>query len=218
MKAWFEKFNIIVEVLKNVWPVIRMISLVSGAMMLTFVVVNSGKQDEMGMYIAQYNEFKTEAEKANAMVDELRVQVAEKENAANNAIARATQLGASARKQRVTVASAIEQKDVLLMTITDSIELARKVIPAQEEIIESQLAIIGTQDNQIDELNTVITLQKESNTLLAFAVDSLQQVIINIPPPPKNPNKFLGIPLPTRKQSFIGGAVIGVVSTFLVLK
>jgi hypothetical protein len=221
MKAWFEKFekfNIIVEVLKNVWPAVRMISLISGAMMLTFVVVNLGHKDEMTQYITQYNEFKTEAELANAMVDELRIQVAEKEHEANAAMARATQLGAQARQQRVTVASAIEQKDVLLETITDSIEMARTIIPAQEEIIVTQTQIIATQDTQINELNSVVILQRESNQLLTFAVDSLQQVIINIPPPPKNPNKMFGIPLPTRKQSLLGGIVIGVITTSLVLK
>lgn len=221
MKPWFEKFekfNVLVELIKNVWPAIRLIAFISGAMMLTFVVVNAGKQDELDVYIAQYNEFKTEAEKANAMVDELRVQVAEKEHEARAAESRALYLSTQARERKQSVTAAITVKDSLLETITDSVEMARVIIPEQEKIIESQIVIIKTQDEQIEELNSVIKLQKESNQLLTFAVDSLQQVIINIPPPPKNPNKFLGIPLPTRKQSFIGGIVIGVITTAVVLK
>jgi hypothetical protein len=218
MKAWFEKFNVMIELEKNAWPIIRLITVISGAMMLTFMFVNAGKKDEMDTYIAQYNEFKSDAEKANAMVDELRVQVAEKEHEAQAAQSRAAYLNTQVRERKQSVSGAISVKDSLLKTITDSIEMARVIIPEQEKIIESQIVIIKTQDEQVHELNTVITLQKESNQLLTFAVDSLQKVIINIPAAPKNPNKMFGISLPTRKQSLIGGIVIGVVTTFVILK
>lgn len=209
MKNHFEKFN---------WQVIGTISLIAVAMMVTFVVVNIGRNDEISEYIAQYNYFKQDAEQANFMVDELRVQVAEKEQEVQEAMTRASQLSLQARQQRDNVVSAIEQKDELLEAITDSVEMARVIIPAQEEIIEGQTQIINTQDEQITHLNDVIVIQKETNQLLTFAVDSLQKVVINIPPPPNNPNKMFGITLPTRTQTFVGGVVIGVITSVLVLK
>jgi hypothetical protein len=211
----FEKFN---QFLKNIWLLVSVISLIAGAIMLAVIVVNTKQQDTMSQYVAEYTVFKSEAEQTNLMVQELRVQVAEKEHEAQAAMARTSQLSAQIKQQRAIVSAAIIVKDSLLEAITDTLDRARVIIPKQEIIIENQSAIIELQDSQIKNLETVVLIKDESIRILTVAVDSLQQVVINIPPPPKNPNKILGIPMPNRKVMLITGFIAGAVTTGVVVK
>jgi hypothetical protein len=219
MKKWFEKleqFNIVADVLKHIWPLIKLLSVAAGAMMLTFIVVNTAHKDEMAQYIAQYDEYRDGAVRANMMVDELRAQVAEKEALALSAMKTADVLRDRSRGKMVAVAANIQTVDsmmVAMVPLNDSVQLARVIIPLQADIIESQSVVIKTQLEENDALRDANTFYVQTHQLLTFAVDSLQQVVLNLPAPPKNPNTVFGFTKPTRTQMFIGGVVVGVIGT-----
>ena len=103
-------------------------------------------------------------------------------------------------------------------TITDTLQLAREILPLKDSIITKQETTITTQDKKITELESALKSKDTAIALLTLSRDSLQTVIKNIPPAPKNPNRMFGIKLPSRKASFVVGVVAGVVIGGVVLK
>ena len=187
------------------------------ALWVIFVYVDGRTKDKMQDYIDKYKTYQAQADSAIKYADSLKTQIVIEENEAHAAQERAAKLSNDVKDLKHKTSSLRTHVDTLRVTITDSTELARKIIPLQDSIIAQQDTTIKTQDSQISELHTALTRKDNSIFLLTTSRDSLQKVILNIPPAPKNPNKFLGIPLPSRMvvgtTAFIAGAI-----TILVLR
>ena len=186
--------------------------------LLFFVVKDFKQQDEMDKYIEDYKKFQQQADSAVKFADSLKVQIVVETNEAKAAETRAAQLAGDVRVLKNKTQNLRTHVDTIRLTITDSVELARKIIPLQDSIIAHQDTTIKTQDAQITELQTALTKKDNAISLLTVSRDSLQKVILNIPQAPKNPNKFMGIPLPSRTVTGIMGFVLGAVTVTVLHK
>ena len=178
----------------------------------------SGTKDQMEHYIEQYNTFKAHADSINKMVDSLKTIIVIEENEAHVAVSRANGLAAQAKTAKGKVAGLKTETDSLRKSITDSTEMARRIIPKLDTIIARQDTVILHQDGEIKDLRFALQKKDTIISLLTFNQDSLQKVINTIPPAPKNQNKIFGITLPSRTVSFIAGAVVGIITTVVILK
>lgn len=189
--------------------------LIFGAAMYMQDVVS---QDKMDQYIAEYKKFQDQAEQATKYADSLAVQIVIAENEARAAEGRALMYKESAAQSRSVIQDLRARAAEISETVTDTLELARTLLPVQDSIIETQETTIETQVNQIQELETVIRNKDLSILFLTASRDSLQSVVNLIPPAPKNPNRMFGIKLPSRKTTFIAGTVAGIILTAVVVK
>jgi chromosome segregation ATPase len=178
----------------------------------------SGTKDQMEQYVEKYNTFKAQAEATNKMVDSLKTTIVIEENEAHAAVSRANGFAAQAKTAKNQVTGLKAEEDSLRKAITDSTEMARRIIPKLDTIIAQQDTVILHQDGEIKDLRFAFQKKDTVISLLTFSRDSLQTVINNIPPAPKNPNKMFGITLPSRKVSFIAGTVVGIIAAAVILK
>ena len=103
-------------------------------------------------------------------------------------------------------------------TLTDTLEMARQLLPLKDSIIAQQQETINTQSAQVSELERALANKDNALRLSLIRGDSLQTVINLIPPAPKNPNRMLGFRLPSRKTSFLVGVAMGLGAGILVIK
>jgi len=185
---------------------------------IIFVYADGRSKDKMQDYIDKYKTFQAQADSAVKFADSLKTQILIEQNEAHVAEARAEALSHDVKVLKNKTTSLRTHVDTLRVTITDSTELARKVIPIQDSIIAHQDSTIKTQDTQITELKTALSKKENAILLLTTSRDSLQKVVLNIPPAPKNPNKMFGIPLPSRKVMLITGFIAGAITTTVLVK
>lgn len=178
----------------------------------------SGTKDQMEQYIEKYNTFKAQAESTNKMVDSLKTIIVIEQNEAHAAIDRADLYAAQAKTAKGKVVGLKSNEDSLRKTITDSTEMARRIIPKLDSIIAIQDTVILHQDGELKDVRFALQKKDTVISLLTYSRDSLQKIIITIPMAPKNPNKMFGITLPSRTVTFIAGTVIGLVTAMGVLK
>jgi hypothetical protein len=220
-KIWKDRLDTlktIVETIGLAWPLIRTILVASGAMMVAVMVMNNKTQDEMDVYIADYKKFQNEAQVASAMADSLKFEIEKQEEQAATAVARARSLGVRVVAIQQTSEGMRNRAAAMSEAITDTLELARKILPVKDSIITQQDSIITIQNQQNTELTRALEHKDTTISLLTISRDSLQNVINAIPPAPNNPNRIFGIQLPSRKASFIVGAITGVALTFVLVK
>ena len=218
VKSFLEKTKLLAETLTVVLPLAKLALVAVGALVLVMVVKYNGKEDEMDRYIAQYNEYKATAEATSKFADSLSVQITIQENETRAAEARAAMAARKANEYKSQTLVYTTQVAAIRETVTDTVELARQLIPLQDSIISQQQLTISTQDTQINELQSALNSKDISLKLALQRGDSLQLVLNLLPPPPKNPNRMLGFKLPSRKASFLVGLAMGVGTSILVIK
>ncbi len=218
VKSFLEKTKLIAETLTAVLPLAKLALVAVGALALVMVVKYNGKEDEMDRYIAQYNEYKATAEATSKFADSLSVQITIQENETRAAEARAAIASRKANEYKSQTLVYTTQVAAIRETVTDTVELARQLIPLQDSIISQQQLTLSTQDTQINELQSALNSKDISLKLALQRGDSLQLVLNLLPPPPKNPNRMLGFKLPSRKASFLVGLAMGVGTSILVIK
>jgi len=179
---------------------------------------DSTSDDAMDKYISEYKKFQAQADSASKFADSLAQEVVIAENEARAAQSRAVVYSRQATELKNETLNLMDRAQMLTETITDTLTLARELLPIKDSIITKQETTITTQDKQIQELESALKSKDTAISLLTLSRDSLQTVVNNIPPAPKNPNRMFGIKLPSRKTSFVIGAVAGVVIGGVVLK
>lgn len=191
-------------------------------LLLTFAAVlywqDSTSDDAMDKYIAEYKKFQAQADSASKFADSLAQEIVIAENEARAAQSRAVVYSRQATELKNETLNLMDRAQMLTETITDTLTLARELLPIKDSIITKQETTITTQDKQIQELESALKSKDTAISLLTLSRDSLQTVVNNIPPAPKNPNRMFGIKLPSRKTSFVVGVVAGVVIGGVVLK
>lgn len=187
--------------------------------LLVFVNAQFDKKDKMDEYIEQVKTFRAQADSAIKFSDSLKTHIVNLKTDATEAEQKARSLNAKVGQLSRQISNRRGIADSLRKTITDSIELARVIIPHQDSIIAQQDTVIKTQHTQMSQLNIALAKKDTAIDLLTVSRDSLRTLLAQVPPPPKNPNKtWLGIRLPTRKQSAIAGAIVGSVITGVLIK
>jgi len=179
---------------------------------------DSTSDDAMDKYISEYKKFQAQADSATKFADSLAQEIVIADNEARAAQSRANVYSKQVVSLKNETSSLKDRAQELTETITDTLELARQILPLKDSIITTQETTITTQDKQIQELETAILKKDDALKLALLRGDSLQTVVNNIPPAPKNPNRMFGIKLPSRKTSFVVGVVAGVVIGGVVLK
>ena len=179
---------------------------------------DSTSDDAMDKYISEYKKFQAQADSATKFADSLAQEIIIADNEARAAQSRASVYSKQVVSLKNETSSLKDRAQELTETITDTLELARQILPLKDSIITTQETTIMTQDKQIQELETAILKKDDALKLALLRGDSLQTVVNNIPPAPKNPNRMFGIKLPSRKTSFVVGVVAGVVIGGVVLK
>jgi len=191
---------------------IAIIQMIGIVVLFMFINAQFNNDTKLETYIEELQIIKDEAIKLS---DSLKVELQLLEEHVKSAEQRASQLTVQVGGLRVQTSKLKNSVDSLKSTLTDSVQMARMIIPLQDSIIIHQDSVINTQEQVIEEKDVIIFTQKNSIYLLTQAFDSVTAIIINIPEPP-NPNEFLGITLPSRKESVIGGFIIGVVVSLAV--
>ena len=179
---------------------------------------DSTSDDAMDKYISEYKKFQAQADSATKFADSLAQEIIIADNEARAAQSRASVYSRQATELKNETLNLMDRAQLLTETITDTLELARQILPLKDSIITKQETTITTQDKQIQELETAILKKDDALKLALLRGDSLQTVVNNIPPAPKNPNRMFGIKLPSRKTSFVVGVMAGVVIGGVVLK
>ena len=205
--------NILVHLRRNLIA----IPLVLGGMVVSSYLTGISKQDEIDAYIEEYEEFREEAVQANNFADSLKVEIAEADSIAEEAIELAEEYAEDIQELEEETETLKEEVALKVEELNEesTIEEALEVVEDQRVIIEQQDSTLRMKDQQIAQLWVSIEQKDYQINLLTASTDSLQIIIANIPPPPPNPNKFLGfIPKPTRTQTFIIGAIVGGVAAY----
>jgi hypothetical protein len=209
------------ETVKQIIPTLRTLVIVA-ASVLAFLFVRAQfqqKDEQFAQQVQQIEQYRKDAQIASRYADSLNSIIVVKKEEARQAESRANVLGTQVSRLKKETSSLRGQADSLKQTITDSVELARRVIPLQDSIIAHQDSTIVKQDSQIVSLRYAGFKKDTTITLLTFSRDSLQTIVNNAPKPPKNPNKLFGlINLPSRKSVAIVSAVGGAIAALLVVK
>lgn len=174
---------------------------------LVLLLINTqitSKREEQ--YLQRMREFKKQAESASRHADSLRSEITVHMNNVRTAELKASASAIQARRSRNAVNELLHELDSLREVVTDSVQMARVIIPKQDSIISEQQITISTQDTQITFLNVALSSKDTALTISIQRGDSLQRVVDNIPTPPSPPL----FPKITRKQAFIGGVVGGI--------
>jgi hypothetical protein len=174
-------------------------------------------KSDIAHYIELAEQFKLEAEAANKYADSLNIHILEQEERANAAIARAARLSREVQGLKADVNVFSAQALLARAELTEPIDIIRVVIPLQDSIIKKQDEIITTQGIQIGELNYAITEKNSTIELLTMSRDSLQTILRNPPPVPRDPNKLFGIKLPSRTTTAVVSFITGIIVTVVVL-
>jgi hypothetical protein len=181
-------------------------------------LLDANSQDKMDKYIAEYKTFQAKADSVTKLADSLKAEIVIADNESRAAEGRAQILERQVNSLKNETSNMIERASELQETLTDTLELARLLLPLKDSIIEQQQETITTQSTQIFELESALQSKDYALRLSLIRGDSLQTVINLIPPAPTNPNRMFGFKLPSRKVSFVVGVAMGLGAGILVIK
>lgn len=179
---------------------------------------DSVSNDKIDKYIAEYKVFQAKAEAATKLADSLKQEIVIADNESRAAESRAQVVGRQVNSLKNETLNMVDRAQIMQETLTDTLELARQVLPLKDSIIVKQQETINTQGIQVTELESALQSKNNALRLSLIRGDSLQTVINLIPPVPTNPNRMLGFKLPSRKVSFVVGVAIGLGAGILVIK
>jgi hypothetical protein len=114
------------------------------------------------------------------------------------------------------------QADSLHQALTDSIiEITPQPVLEYIEVLETQIVAYEVSqtasERLLDGLRRRNALHESVNEFNLDRINTLESALAAIPDTPSNPDKFLWIiPKPTRTQSFIAGAALGVIGYVVV--
>jgi len=183
------------------------------------VVRYNSKTTELGTFIEQYDALKIQADAAMKFSDSIRIENKRLADSVANAESQVITLKAKSSRiegERNSLKNDVRELERLLGTTdTDERPLLGPDGDIKDQIILTQKVIIAKGDSTIAVKDSIISIRDVSIsqmgrqiTNLTFANDSLEDVIINLPKPPRDPTKWLGfLPKPSRLVTFIAGAV-----------
>lgn len=213
-KKVLELTKLVAETITALAPIIKMILVATGAMALAFMVSTNKFGAKEAQYLAEMREYKVNAEIASQYADSMAVEVVRQQTIAKAAQARATTAQQQAGQSLAQTATLVSNLAAVRDVFSDSVELARVIIPKQDSVITQQEITIAFQDTAILNLNAVIVSKDTTINFLTLSRDSLQTVVDNIPEPPPPPP----FPRITRKHALIGGMIVGFAAKVFLFK
>ena len=217
-KSLLERTKLIAETITAVLPLAKIALVAAGVLALVMMFKVNQTEDEMDKYIAEYKVFQQKAEVATELADSLKAEIVIADNESRAAESRARVLSRQVNALQNETLSMEERATTMQETLTDTLELARQLLPLKDSIIAKQKETIDVQGGQVKELESALLNKDNALRMAMMRGDSLQAVINLIPPAPKNPNRMFGIKLPSRKASFVVGLAMGVGAGVLVIK
>jgi hypothetical protein len=210
LQKFLKLIKLTAETATAVIPFFKMLLVAAGAMAVALLISANNFAKKKEDYLAEMRTFKQQADKASKYADSLAAEIAREYANAREAETRASAARREAETSKTRTATLARGLDSLRATITDSIEMARVIIPTQDSIIREQSVTIGKQDSTISHLLLAGKSKDTVISLLTVSRDSLQRVVNLIPLPPKE-RKILGMALPSRTVVFIAGVMTGTV-------
>ena len=217
-KSFLEKTKLIAETITSVLPLAKIALVAAGLLAVVMMFKVNKTEDEMDKYIAEYKVFQQKAETATQLADSLQAEIIVADNESRAAESRARVLGRQVNSLKNETLSMSERAVIMQETLTDTLELARQILPLKDSIIAKQKETIDAQGTQVTELESALQSKDNALRMAMMRGDSLQAVINLIPPAPKNPNRMFGFKLPSRKASFAVGLAMGLGAGILVIK
>ena len=217
-KSLLERTKLIAETITAVLPLAKIALVAAGVLALVMMFKVNQTEDEMDKYIAEYKVFQQKVEVATELADSLKAEIVIADNESRAAESRARVLSRQVNALQNETLSMEERATTMQETLTDTLELARQLLPLKDSIIAKQKETIDVQGGQVKELESALLNKDNALRMAMMRGDSLQAVINLIPPAPKNPNRMFGIKLPSRKASFVVGLAMGVGAGVLVIK
>ena len=202
---------------------LHLLPLVLVSVLLSSYTTSLFKQDQIDIYIEEFNQFKEQAEKTQQFADSLTSLVEEYkeeiEELNDSVLVQTSEL----TRASTVVATLSARTEELRDQLNDSVmeETPEQVVVYIDELEEENVAL---KDNVSAANQLIATLQIQSDlfqtslTLETTRADSLATIVAAIPEPPSNPNRVFGfIPKPSRTQTFILGTLVGGVVTWKLI-
>lgn len=216
--------------MKTIPEVLKLVLVGAVMVLVTSFWAGRGAKTTLADYIRESEAFQVQTQQTIKMLDSVQavvkkqdVEIALHMSAANRYRAENVRLLATLPNP-IVLDSMHNNIDSLKAIIKDSVEMARTIIPAQDTLIKAQDSTIVVwrashtlltfENIDLRSANGKLRLQ---NDILNTSLDSARTNLINIPKPPKDPDKFFfGLfNKPSRMQTlgigFIGGIVTAVV-------
>lgn len=228
-KSVLQNIKLVADTIGSLSPIVKLILVGLGTLCLTLLVGDFRNKTKADQLAADLRKHQQDVKVALALVKTtekevvvLKKQISDKEiqnTALSVQIVSATRHASMVKKEadslKKKLADTSETK-----TIRDSLGVLLTIVPKQEEIIKQQDSVLSLKDKKIDNLEQISIKKDSINNKLTFALDSVKKVVINIPVADKCYDKilFCKIPKPSRKTSFVVGAVAGTILTAWVLK
>lgn len=219
------------EFLKAIPQTLQLVLVAAVVYLATSWFSNEQHKSSLEEYIEKYNKFRQEAEQTVHVIDSVKKANKEKDvlilsyiQEANTARAENAKI-LSRLPDSSVVASLRSNIDSLKAATSDSVELARTVIPAQDTLIktlDSTVVVLKLSQFKMSNENMALrganTLLISQKSALEIALEKARNDLTNLPPPPENPDKFFfGLfNKPTRTQIAVIGFVGGVVTYAVV--
>jgi len=210
-KIFLEKTKLIAETITAILPLAKLALAAAGVLGLV-LVIRTADSSKAEQYAIEMRKFKTDAELASKFADSLAMQVVILENKARVAMSRADGYKKDAQRQSRQADVVAAQLASARAVITDSVQMAREIIPLQEEELNELRGALISTNFAMTQLDEVIITKDSTISVLTISRDSLQIVISNIPTPPDPPI----FPKITRKRAFVGGVILGIVGAFVI--
>jgi TolA-binding protein len=205
---------------KGLAPVARTVVLCVIVFFLAYSCGTLKSKDKLDTFITQYDSVKTEAKKttefANALSDSvtaLTKTVTDKDTTIVRLNTRVNRLNG---KQQTLENQLAQLEDSLSKTQDTStiVQLQQKSIDNLKQQIVVKDSTIAVKDSIISVRDYQLVQMTAAKNLAVERGDSLQRIVISLPPTPSNPNKWLGfIPKPSREVvavvAFTGGFILG---------
>lgn len=210
LKKFLEAVALIGEAIVAFATATKVILVAVGALALVMFVYTKKIDGVEQQYIAQMRVYEQDAEAARKHADKLAVEITVHKDAAAVAEQKATRLGQTVAAARANTNVTLQELEHIRRAITDSVELARVVIPRQDSIIGLQQQTIANQDEQVTFLQYALVKKDTALIISTHRGDSLYTVLANLPSVPVVTPRY------SLKKIFGAGVVTGIIATVLL--
>lgn len=196
----------------------RIVLIGLGLLAIALMVDVPESTDSYDEYASQVEQLRRDGHRQLVVNDSLKKVIADRDTLIRRSDRRVASLNQQLDVLRGQTAGMEGELDSLKETLTDSVSMAREIIPRQEKVIENKNKEIQSQGLIITEHLYTISLRDSSIVNLRVSNDSLSGIIRRMRPAPPNPNKLFGvIPMPSRTTAFVVGGAAGAAAAAIIM-
>jgi hypothetical protein len=213
-------------------PMIRTILIILIVGLVYFVAADFSSKSKLDTYITEYKAYQKSTDSALRFVEDSVTKVVQAhQKAAGVAMNNANEFRDKikelerTRPSKDSVQKLQAEIEELKRGITDSVEMARIIIPAQETLIAKQkqdlvwYINVHMLDSEEKSNLRVAIVQKDSIIdKQALGLVRLQNQLTKLPDAPKHERLLGFIPMPSRKVAFVAGTIVGAVGILKLSK